>query len=71
MRARARERNQRRCAEDLQPIANQNNFSPVEAIRNMSRGQQEKQAGQKQRQSRVSEIERPVGDRVHLPGNRH
>ena len=45
-------------------------FAPVEAVRDMSRDQKQKHAGQKLGQADQSEIQRPPGDLVDLPSHR-
>ena len=44
---------------------------PVKAVCHMARGQQKQQSRQKQRQPRVTQVQRPVRDGVNLPRNRN
>ena len=45
-------------------------MTAIEAVGHVPGGQQEKQPGQKERQARVSKIERAMGDGVDLPRDR-
>ena len=45
-------------------------MTPVEAVGHMACRQQKQQPGQKQRQSRISKIERSMRNGIDLPGDR-
>ncbi len=63
----AREQEQCRSGKHLQPIANQDDLPPVEAIGHVPSRQQENQPRQKQRQSGKAQIESAVSNGVDLP----
>ena len=54
-------------AKYLQRVARQNHAPPVEAVGHVARRQQKNQARQKQRQSRVAQVDGAMRDRIHLP----
>jgi len=67
----AAKQQQHSSAQDLQSIADQDHLPPVEAIGRVAGRQHKKQSGQKQRQPRIAQVQRPVRDGIYLPGNRH
>ena len=65
--ARPREGEQRAGANDLQAVANQDDPAAVEPVGRMPGRQKKEKSGKKQRQPRVAQVERAVGDGIHLP----
>ncbi len=66
-----REAEQCHCAEDLKHVAAEDNMTAVEAIGDVPGGKEEKKAGEEERQARISEIKRAMGNGINLPGHRN
>ena len=64
-----REREQSNGAENLQPIAKQDDVTAVEAVGHVTGRKKEKKPRKKQRQAGITQIQRPMGDGVNLPGD--